>query len=293
MKQVLRSLLTGTASAIPLRAYCWLDVLAKVHYMPNISNPSTYNELLVHKKIYDRDPLIPRTADKYLLRAYVTERLGPGYLASLLHVARHVSEINVAQLPPAYAMKAAHGSGWNRIVHAGELTQQEAESIVAGWLGQSYYWKRREWAYKPLTPSVVFEENLSVDGKPPSDFKFFVFGGVPRMIQVDADRFSGHQRVYYSPEWEMLNVTVDYPRPPNPVSRPEQLSEMLKIAATLAEPFTFARVDLYSLPDRVVVGEITHYPDSGVVRFKPAEFDRELGEVWRNHRPIGRKYVVS
>ena len=39
----------------------------------------------------------------------------------------------------------------------------------------------------------------------------------------------------------------------------------------------FVRVDLYSLPDRVVVGELTNYPERSYTIFDPPGFDEELG----------------
>lgn len=244
------------------------------------------------KKLRDRNELIPVTTDKYLLRSYVADILGETYLPRLLHVAEHITQVRVSELPAAFAMKAAHGSGWNRIVHDRELGQTEATALAKAWLSQSYYGKRKEWAYKTLTPRIVFEENLSEAGTPPPDYKLYVFNGTPRMIDVHMDRFGSHQRAFYSPDWEPYNFDSKYPRPARSISRPINLSEMLEVAGKLAQPFTFARVDLYNTSRGVLVGEITHYPAGGATRFNPSTIDLELGEVWRFDRPIDEKYLL-
>ncbi len=286
-----RKLLTAAARVLPPAAFARLHCMAKLGYLPDLGAPRTFTERLLAKRVYDHDPLLAVTADKFTLRSYVEERLGDGYLPRLYAVVESAADVDVTRLPSDYVMKGTHGSGWNRIVTGSDLTQAEAVTLAADWLARSYYWKRREWAYRDLTPRVVFEENL-LPGSPIDDYKVFTFGGVARLIQVDRDRFTDHRRSLYTPEWRALAVVCEYPLLGTPVSAPARLEEMLWAAAKLAEPFAFARVDFYSLPDRVVVGEITHYPEGGVVRFEPRAFDLELGEVWGAGRPMAEAFLA-
>ena len=62
------------------------------------------------------------------------------------------------------------------------------------------------------------------------------------------------------------------------VQKPNTLNDMLSIAEKLSEGFPFARIDLYSLEEKVYFGEITFYPWSGYMEFEPDEFDFVLGE---------------
>jgi hypothetical protein len=52
------------------------------------------------------------------------------------------------------------------------------------------------------------------------------------------------------------------------------------VAERLAQEFDFVRVDLYALGDRIVVGELTHYPTGGNKSFEPPEWDARLGALW-------------
>ncbi len=287
-----RTLLSVAARVLTPAAFARLHCAAKLGYRPNLDNPTTFTERLLAKRVFDHDPLIPLTADKFTLRGYVEERLGEGYLPRLYAVIESVADVDLTSLPADYVMKGTHGSGWNRIVTGSDLTRAEAMTLATDWLGRSYYRKRLEWAYRDLTPRVVFEENLA-PGRPIDDYKVFVFGGVPRIIQVDRDRFTDHRRTLYTPEWRAVSVACEYPLLAAPVEVPPRLGEMLGAAAKLAEPFAFARVDFYSLPDRLVVGEITHYPEGGVVRFEPRAFDLELGAVWGGGRPVGGEFLTS
>lgn len=287
-----RKLLTAAARVLSPTAFARLHCRAKLGYWPDLGRPRTFTERLLSNRVYDRSPLVALTADKFTLRGYVEERLGGGYLPDLYAVIGDAAELDVAGLPPAFVMKGSHGSGWNRIVTGSNVTNEEARSLAASWLRSSYYWKRRELAYRDLQPRVVIEENLA-PGMALDDFKVFTFGGVPRMIQLDRDRFTEHKRGLYTPEWRSLAVACEYPLLEAPLSAPRQLEEMLSCAATLGEPFSFARVDFYCLPERLVVGEITHYPEGGVVRFDPTAFDLELGEVWGQARAVDPTFLAS
>ena len=66
---------------------------------------------------------------------------------------------------------------------------------------------------------------------------------------------------------------------------------MLGIAEVLGEDTDFVRVDLYDLGGRIVFGELTSYPYGGVDEFRPASFDRVLGDVTPRVRMIEPELV--
>lgn len=278
---------------IPKTLHARLHFRKKMGYWPRLKDPGTFSERLQARKLWVRDELMPRTADKYLLRGYVREVIGEDYLPELYMVVERSAEIDLTELPPAYVMKATHGSGWNRLVSNGELTTAEARALAERWLSRSFYWERREWVYRPLTPRVVFEEHLAPRGEILDDYKVFLFKGKPFMIQVDRDRFTNHTRAYYDPEWRKLAVTCIYPLPDEEIPKPDALGDLLDIASRLAVPFEFVRVDLYVLPTRIIVGEMTHYPEAGVMCFDPPEFDRELGDIWVSGRDIDESFLAK
>lgn len=49
----------------------------KIHgYRLNLKDPKSFNEKIIWKKLFDRNPLIPLTTDKYRVRQYIEEKLG-------------------------------------------------------------------------------------------------------------------------------------------------------------------------------------------------------------------------
>ena len=55
---------------------------------------------------------------------------------------------------------------------------------------------------------------------------------------------------------------------------------MLEIASQIAKDFPFVRVDFYSVNNKIYIGELTFYPWSGCVNYKPDSFDFELGNMF-------------
>ena len=58
------------------------------------------------------------------------------------------------------------------------------------------------------------------------------------------------------------------------------LHDMVRIAERLGVEIDVVRADLYLLGDRIVFGELTHYPAGGTGRFDPAEYDELIGSWW-------------
>lgn len=249
-------------------------------YWPDLARPRSFNEHLQRYKLTARDPRMATAADKLLLRGLVRDRLGDGYSAALVAEWTDIGAASCRGLPPDYVVKASHGSGLNHVVQGGDLTDDALRRMLSFWNGVRYYWRRREWAYRPLTPRFFAEEYLGEAGRPPDDFKAFVFGGRVQILQLDADRFTGHRRALFDREWRPIAVEYRFPGPAVLPPRPAALAEMIDVAERLGREFEFVRVDMYALPRRLVVGEMTFYPEGGFGRFGTRAQDDFVGSFW-------------
>jgi len=85
-------------------------------YYPNLKNPQSFNEKVLWKKLYDRNPIIPIVSDKYMVRQYLKNVLGEReaekILIPLLYVTDKPETIPFNSLPEEYVIKANHASGW-------------------------------------------------------------------------------------------------------------------------------------------------------------------------------------
>ena len=279
---------------LPPRVFTYLIHLWLFREPPSFRRPLTFTERIHVKKLFNRDPLLTVTADKYAVREYVARRVGAEFLTELFAVVDDPADLDFDKLPASFVMKATHGNEANIIVRDKQtLDWAAAVATMQGWLQTNWYWFNKEWSYRHIPPRIVVEELLDENGNSPTDYKFFVFSGKVRLVQVDVERFTRHQRNLFDENWRSLAVASRFPRPDTIPCMPLRFTEMKAIAERLAQELEFARVDLYQCGDRIVFGEITHYPDGGSVVYQPREFDRALGDVWGYGRPLPDHFFES
>ncbi len=265
----------------------------KVGYQINLKNPKSFNEKIIWKKIYDRNPLLPMTTDKYAVRSYIKKVLGEEkakeILIPLLYVTDQPETIPFERLPSAFIVKPNHVSGDKIIVENSYFDKKEIIKTCRRWLKTPYGLEKLEWAYQPIKRKIIIEKLLlDDDGKIPKDFKFNMFHGKCKLVLVMFDRMNHPSISTFDEEWNFLSVKIPYPQGPK-IKKPKNYEIMLALAEKLSKPFDYVRVDLYDLNGKIYFGELTHYPDSGVLKFEPSSFDFELGkyckiepEYWKN-----------
>jgi hypothetical protein len=259
---------------------------ARLGYRPDIRKPRTFNEKVLWRKVFDRNPLIPATLDKVGVRSYVRERVGrhraDKVLLPVLDVRSRPAELAFDRLPSSYVLKT--NNGWNANIFVWDsstLDRVRAARQLQRWMYRPNGQFRHEWGYSAIRP-LVFAEPLMLDeaGQVPSDYKFHVFDGRCRLVQFDEGRFDEPRRGLYTRDWTYVDGRRKKAQAP-PTPPPERLEEMVELAEILAAPFDYVRVDLYAWQDRVIVGELTHYPGKGYAAFEPMELELEMGSYWR------------
>jgi hypothetical protein len=272
-------------------------------------NPQTFNQKVLYKMAHDRDPALPLYADKVKVRDLVLDRVGAPVLTELVGMYDSPDEIPKESLPTNFVIKPNHGasaliicwdgndpqariekdpatSGWESfLIHPRNLEWDVVTRLARKWLTLNYAYgmgpQLPEWAYRDIVPRLLIEEVLlDQHGQLPQDYKFFMFNGECRMIQVDSSRFGGHRRDLFDPCWQRLPARYGYPPSEDPPPKPESLDEMLLIAEALSKEADFIRVDLYVTAKGVKFGELTNYPAGGKLMFEPRSFDVWLGADW-------------
>jgi hypothetical protein len=245
----------------------------------DLIHPRTYNEKIQCLKLFDRDPILTVMADKYAVREYVADR-GYAYTLNELHgVFDRAQDISPERLPDQFFMKATHGSGWNiPCADKNTFDWASARRQLDEWLHTDYYNLGKEWAYKNIPPRIVVERYL---GHEIIDYKIYCFEGKPRFIGVHIDRFTHHKRNFFDTNWNKLPIQMHFDNfDVSRMPRPENLPELLEVAAGLARGLPFVRVDLYNIQGRVIFGEMTLYPGAGVQPFPHPSIDDEWGRLF-------------
>jgi len=259
------------------------DYLARLHYRklgrpPNLTAPAGFNEKILFKILNDRRNYLTAFADKLRVRDYV-RRVAPELrLPALYWWSERADTLPFDDLPDAFAFKANHGSGWNVLVEKRDNIGRDALVAQARrWLRSDFTIVGREWAYRDVRRAVYAEERLGREAQaPPPDYKFFVFGGKVRVVQVDRDRFTRHTQVLYDERWNPIEGTVAG-APGDPVPPPPSLDLMRSAAEKLSANVDFVRVDLYDIDGTAYFGELTSSPNKGLSPFRPATLDARFG----------------
>jgi len=245
----------------------------------NLENPDRFTEKIQHLKLYNRNPLRKKIADRTKVRTYVAKQAGQEYLIPLVGVYDKMTPKIWEDLPQQFVLKANHGCEMLKIVCDKEVANYEDIYLqTEQWKQFNYAKLGREWVYEDLPRTIVAEELLLDSSQSiPKDYKFLCFNGRVKLIQIDFNRFGEQKRNLYDRKFKQLDATLLYPPYQGNVEKPGNLSAAIKVAEKLSPELNFVRVDLY-LPDgNIYFGELTNFPGSGFVPFQPEKFEYKMG----------------
>jgi len=238
----------------------------------------TFNDVIHNIKATDEiiNPLRVFVSDKEFVKTYVKAIVGDQYNVPTIAVLRSMDEVRKFNFPPACCIKATHAAGT-------VILRKEGEEIdftkIANWFHINYYHVWREANYKTLKPKVIVEPLIFNDINV-EDYKVFCFNGVPKLIQVDVDRYIDHRRKFFDSKWNEQHLSmIKYEIPSRPIKCPNNLQEMLSVAAALSSAFSFVRIDLYSDGETCFVGEITNCAENAFGRFSTFNAEYEVSKL--------------
>lgn len=244
----------------------------------NLQNPQAFTEKIQWLKLYWRDDILTKCADKYEVRKFVKERIGPEILKELYGVYEKPEDIDINKLPDAFVLKVNHGCkqsifckkkpeiDWNHCVH-----------LLKKYLKEDIYSLYREWSYKNITPRIICEEHLTKNDEILYEYGFYCYDGVPRLVEINEDKADLHRVNMFDVDLNILENKYSSPALQTPVTGTPQYEKALEYATRLSQGFPFVRVDLLYVNNRIYFGEMTFYPLAGLCRIDPDSFDYFLG----------------
>lgn len=271
-----------TKSILGKKYHHKLYMYERLGYWPQIRNPRTFNEKLMHRKLYTDNPQFARVEDKWAVREFVAERVSEDILPEVYYLTENPEAIPFDSLPEEFVIKPTHLSGPVTIIDKEETPNSNA--IVEDcweWLDRTHGKMKGEYWYSDIQPKIIIEERLrGVEFDIPRDFKFYVFHGQVEYVHVDLDRYSEHKRRFYDKDWNPQSFELEYPLGEE-TQKPREFDRMKEIAEILGRDFDFVRVDIYETKSQgIMFGELTIAPGSGGEEFRPIEYDFEFGDLW-------------
>lgn len=129
---------------------------------------------------------------------------------------------------------------------------------------------------------LIFHSDISSNIGNLRDYKFYCFGGQPKLCQVISDRATDEKIDFYDMDWNriksLVGLTEGVHNSMYDMPRPRSFNDMLRYASILSEDLPFSRIDFYDINGSAYFGEITFFPTSGFGRFHPREWDKRIGD---------------
>ncbi len=249
----------------------------------NLDNPQTYNEKIQWLKLHDHNPLYTVLVDKFAVKQYVAEKIGPEHVIPIVGGPWYnAKEIEPNSLPKRFVLKCNHDCG-SVIICTDKDTfdWKKAKKKLNDALHRNYYYVGREWPYKNVKPCIYAEQYVvDDDGIELRDYKFFCFDGVPRYLFIATDRMNKQEETkfdFFDMDFNHLPFTNGHPNAFIAPEKPKHFNEMKKLAETLSAGIPHVRVDFYEAEDQVYFGEMTFYHWGGMGIFDPKEWDYTFG----------------
>ena len=248
----------------------------------NLNSPKTFTEKLQWLKLYDRRPEYTVMVDKYLVKNYVSERIGEKYIIPVYGVWDRFDDIDFSTLPDKFVLKCTHDSGSYAICkNKADFNFEAAKKLLKKRLKRQYFVCSREWPYKNVKPRIIAEAYMEDSKyKELRDYKFFTFGGEPKALYIVQGRGKGETTVadFFDMDFNHLPITFDHNMAEVPPVKPECFEEMKRLAAILSKGTPQLRVDFYEVDGKVYFGEMTFFHCSGFGSFNPDYWDKTFGD---------------
>lgn len=246
----------------------------------NLRHPRTFNEKLQWLKLHDRNPQYSVMVDKYAVKEYVSNLIGPQYIVPLLGLWDRAEDIDFNTLPDSFVLKCTHNSGGVFVVRdKSSVNLESIRSLLAEGLSENFYSKAREWPYKDVRPRIIAEHCLPGEIR---DYKFFCFSGKPEYMFIATDREASDRETcfdFFDMDYNHIAVTNGHPNAAAVPLKPDCWELMKSLATRLSEGMPHVRVDFYEVDGKVYFGEYTFYHWGGMVPFVPDDLDWTMGAL--------------
>ena len=282
-RRVYRKICNTFMTALPDKLYIQMLYYVRTGKKLDLNSPKRFNEKLNWMKLYDRNPMYTKMADKLQAKQIVANKIGDKYIIPLIAVWDNTDDIKLDQLPDEFVLKCNHDSGSAIICRdKSKLDLQAAKEKLNRCLNNNYYYYSREWVYKDIEPKIICEPYVEdFEDAELRDYKFFCFDGKVKFLYVATDRFKPGEEVkftFFDENYNFLPIIHGHPNADPLPEKPSGFDEMKEIAEKLSEGIKHVRIDLYEANGKVFFSEFTFYNNSAFLDFEPDEWDYKFGE---------------
>lgn len=287
-KKVYGSLLSFIAAVAGIDNAKKFDTLFRDHKKLNLKNPQTLSEKVSYIELHEQSSLASICTDKYAVREYISSKGLSNILIPIYGGAyTRFEDINFAELPTSFAIKATHGCKMNYLVpDKSQFDSEKCKKEIRRWMATTYGIYSMEPHYVKIPHRFYIEKYLEKANQL-VDYKFHCLNGEPRFVLTCSNRkCNGDEAMQvtldlFDMDWnpipEIVSSGLEHPGN-GQLPKPRSFEEMIRIARILSSDFKFVRVDLYELEGEVFFGELTFSPAHCVFPYFSDKFDLEMGK---------------
>jgi|GEM_PF-1381339 len=261
----------------------------KGDYPINYAVPRSWTEKVGYYKLnyYARSSLGIMLWHKWLAKKWTKHHIGEQYVIPTFGVWDKVEDIDWNTLPKSFVLKSCGGSFGEQVIVVRDKEMANKKKILTamrGYVAQECHGFSRK---KIIAETLL----MTPDGSLPFQYEFYCGRGKPMMCRINCHsqtetRSQSSKLICYDIHtWQKLPIQFkkdSYPDglvPNNAdIEKPKNLDELLRIAAKISSHLPISRIDLYSMNEKIYVGEITLRPGVGYSPIVPVEWDFRLGE---------------
>lgn len=264
------------------------DTLIRFRKKLNLKNPKTLSDKVSYIELHAQSPLASFCTDKFEVRNYIMRKNLSEILIPIYGSAyRKLEDVNFDSLPKSFVIKATHGCKMNYVVKdKNTLNFEKCKKEISRWMNTTYGTYSMEPHYIKIPHRFYIEKYLdSMDQL--IDYKFHCLNGKPKFVltcsnrKMDGDKAMTVTLDLFDMNWNCIqgikNVGSEKVGDGN-ISKPKCFNEMVEISKELSKDFTFVRVDLYEINNRVYFGELTFSPACCVFPYFSEDFDEAMGD---------------
>lgn len=269
-------------SDIPMALSGWFA--RKANMSLDLHSPQSLWEKFQWLKIYGVTPQKTMLSDRCATREFVEKRLGAAHLVPVLGEWESFEAIDFEALPDAFVVKLAHFPRYAcSAIEGAHLDWEKCKKRVDNLMRKNFAFESGyDLRFLNVPPKVVVEKNLDPKGVGLGEYRVNCAMGAPFSVSYSDASGRNGARVcnIYDLNWNLQPVVLSG-RPGNksPVPKPEQLADMLDMAAALAEGLEYASVKFYVVDGQIYFGKISLSPMSGLIEFRPADYAWRCGEL--------------
>jgi hypothetical protein len=254
--------------------------------------PVTFNDHILHRILYDRDPRLKIVCDKIAVRRLIRERLGESFVVPLLGVWKHPRDITWEALPERFVLKPNHSSGPVALIWNEQDRDPAALTAKAiHWLRHDYFDLSLEWGYRNLPRRITAEPLLlGPGGGEANEAIVMTFGGKVAAIRIFEGAKDSELREdnWFDRQAKRLPFQSNKYRLGDYVLEPGLANDIIAAAEKVSVGFSHLRVDFYITGDGLRIGELTPYMGAGVTPWSRPGADNLFGQIWKDPSLIDR-----